>query len=382
MMNRHWNRRDFLKTAGAATLGALAAGYPRQILAENDEKIAPTADAVIVLWMAGGMAHTETFDPKRYVPFSKGMEAADMLSTFPPIDTAVDHIKFSQGLENLAAVMDRGTLIRSYTAGDLGFILHTRHQYQWHTGYAPPQTVAAPHLGAVIARTLGPKNPAMPAFIDIGQRFDVGEGEELKSFHTAGFLGGEFGPFLIADPAQAVQSVRPPEGMSPGRFESRGKFYKALVADSPLGEFGSDYQKESLLRSLDNARRLLSSPAARAFDLSLESQDAFQKYNTGRFGLGCLLARRLTEAGAAIHRGHFGIHPVPILGHARKRPHPHGRLEENRGRPHCATGARSGGARPACTARSSSWPANSAATPCWRANRTNPSKTRSSNPPR
>ncbi len=297
-MNRHWNRRDFLKTAGAATLGALAAGYPRQILAENDEKIAPTADAVILLWMAGGMAHTETFDPKRYVPFSKGMEAADMLSTFPPIDTAVDHIKFSQGLENLAAVMDRGTLIRSYTAGDLGFILHTRHQYQWHTGYAPPQTVAAPHLGAVIARTLGPKNPAMPAFIDIGQRFDVGESEELKSFHTAGFLGGEFGPFLIADPAQAVQSVRPPEGMSPGRFERRGKFYKALVADSPLGEFGSGYQKESLLRSLDNARRLLSSPAARAFDLSLESQDAFQKYNTGRFGLGCLLARRLTEAGA------------------------------------------------------------------------------------
>ncbi len=71
------------------------------------------------------MAHTETFDPKRYVPFSKGMAANDMFSTFPAIDTAVDHIKFSQGLEKTAAVMDRGTLIRSYTAGDLGFILHT-----------------------------------------------------------------------------------------------------------------------------------------------------------------------------------------------------------------------------------------------------------------
>ena len=104
--------------------------------------------------MAGGMASTETFDPKRYVPFSKGMEASAMLSTFPAIDSAVDHIKLSQGLEKIASVMDRGTLIRSYTAGDLGFILHTRHQYQWHTGYAPPQTVAAPHLGAVIARTL------------------------------------------------------------------------------------------------------------------------------------------------------------------------------------------------------------------------------------
>jgi hypothetical protein len=300
-MNRiqqNWNRRDFLKTAGAATLGALAAGAPRAILGADQAAIRPTADTVIVLWMAGGMAHTETFDPKRYVPFSKGMAASDMLSTFPQIDTAVDQIKFSQGLEKIAGVMDRGTLIRSYTAGDLGFILHTRHQYQWHTGYAPPQTVAAPHLGAVIARTLGPKNPAVPAFIDIGQRFDVGEGEELKSFHAAGFLGSEFGPFLIADPAQAVASVRPPEGMSPSRFENREKFYKALVAQTPVGQYGSEYQRESLLRSLDNADRLLSSPAAKSFDLTLEPKTSYDKYNTGRFGLGCLLARRLTEAGA------------------------------------------------------------------------------------
>jgi hypothetical protein len=153
-------------------------------------------------------------------------------------------------------------------------------------------------LGAVIARTLGPKNPAVPAFIDIGQRFDVGESEEEKAFHTAGFLGGEFGPFLIANPADAVESVRPPEGMSPARFQNREKFYKALVARSPVGEFGSDYQKESLLRSMDNAHRLLSSPAAAAFDLSLEKKEIYEKYDTGRFGLGCLLARRLTEAGA------------------------------------------------------------------------------------
>src|SRR5215470_7365252 len=193
-------RRDFLKTASAATLSALAAGYPRRVLAETEEKIKPTADTVIVLWMAGGMAHTETFDPKRYTPYEKGMSSSSFLSTFPAIDTAVDNIKFSEGLEKIAQVMDRGTLIRSYTAGDLGFILHSRHQYQWHTGYAPPQTVAAPHIGSVIARTLGPRNPAVPAFIDIGQRFDLGEGEELKAFHTAGFLGSEYGPFNIPFP--------------------------------------------------------------------------------------------------------------------------------------------------------------------------------------
>jgi hypothetical protein len=215
------SRRDFLKTASAATLGALSAGFPRQLLAETEEKINPTADTVIVLWMAGGMAHTETFDPKKYTAFEKGIKPEQVLSTFPQIDTVVDNIKLTQGLENIARVMDKATLIRSYTAGDLGFILHSRHQYQWHTGYAPPQTVAAPHIGSVVARTLGPKNPAVPAFIDIGQRYDLGEGEELKAFHTAGFLGSEYGPFIIANPEEAVKSVRPPAGMSPSRFSCR-----------------------------------------------------------------------------------------------------------------------------------------------------------------
>src|SRR5688572_4677870 len=285
MKQHEWSRRDFLKTASAATLSALAAGAPRATLAAaSSEKIKARADSVVVLWMAGGMAHTETFDPKRYTAFEKGISPDHVLSTFPSIDTAVDHIKFSKGLEKIAGVMDRGTLIRSYTAGDLGFILHSRHQFQWHTGYAPPQTVAAPHIGSVIARTLGPKNPAVPAFINIGQRFDLGEGEELKAFHTAGFLGSEFGPFQIANPEEAVKAVRPPAGMSPSRFENRDKFFRKLAEKSPVTQLGSDYQKESLLRSLDNAHRLLSSDAAKAFDLSLEPKESYAKYNTGRFG--------------------------------------------------------------------------------------------------
>jgi len=315
-------RREFLATASAATLSALAAGFPRALAAQGVETLVPSADAVIVLWMGGGMAHTETFDPKRYTPFAPGLRPHQVLSTFPSIDTTVDHIKFSQGLERIAGVMDRGTLIRSYTAGDLGFILHSRHQYQWHTGYAPPQTVAAPHLGAIVARTLGPRDPAVPAFINIGQRLDVGEGEELKAFTTAGFLGTEHGPFSVPYPDEAAEVVRPPGGMSPGRFENRDRFYRRLLEASPIGQEGSQYQRESLLRAYDNAHRLLSSPAARAFDLSLEPLEQVQKYvpgympgqqyradqdrfgaayerqMVGRFGLGCLLARRLVEAGA------------------------------------------------------------------------------------
>src|SRR5712664_1869835 len=108
--SNYCSRRDFLKTASAATLSALAAGPPRALFANEPaaEKIKPTADTVIVLWMAGGMAHTETFDPKRYTPFEKGMDPKGVLSTFPSIPTAVDGVRFSEGLEQMASVMDRG----------------------------------------------------------------------------------------------------------------------------------------------------------------------------------------------------------------------------------------------------------------------------------
>lgn len=324
MKTPDFSRRDFVKGLSAATLGALGAGYPRDLVGAESETLRPpaTADTIIVLWMGGGMASTETFDPKRYTPYEKGMNPNTVLSTFPSIPTAVDGIRISEGLEKVAKVMDRGTLIRTYTAGDLGFILHSRHQFHWHTGYAPPQSVACPHIGAMMSRTLGPKNPAVPAFINIGQRLDVGEGEELKAFTSAGFLGSEFGPFNVPFPDAAKDVVTPPQGMSPSRFENRDRFYRRLVEASPVGQLGSGYQKESLLRSLDNAHRLLASPSAKAFDLTLESPETIAKYAPGgwdfsrrlggdrtregiyekanlqRFGLGCLLARRLAEAGA------------------------------------------------------------------------------------
>ena len=161
------SRRGFMGATAAGTLSALVGREPALLRSQAAKKPA-TADAVIVLWMAGGMAQTETFDPKRYTPFAPGVNVADVLSTFPAIDTAVDDIKFTQGLEQIASVIDRGTVIRTFNAADLGFILHSRHQYHWHTGYIPPQPMAMPHLGAVISRTLGPKHPDVPAFIAIG----------------------------------------------------------------------------------------------------------------------------------------------------------------------------------------------------------------------
>ncbi len=293
-------RRDFLKAMAASASAALLAGEPRRLVANESEATPPaTADACILLWMGGGMAAPDTFDPKRYRPFEVGLPVEQVYSTFPAIDTAVDNIKITQGLERVAQVMDRATLVRSHVQADLGFILHSRHQYHWHTGYVPPQTVAAPHIGAWMAKVLGPNNPVIPPFINIGQQIEGnGESEELKAFTTGGFFGSEFGPFNLPHPADAAQAVRPPRGMDAERFAERYQRYQEFVKRGPLADHASDYQRESMLRSIENAHRLLGSKDRSAFDLSLEPKESYEAYNTSRFGQGCLLARRLVEAGA------------------------------------------------------------------------------------
>jgi Protein of unknown function (DUF1501) len=302
------SRRDFLRTSILSGAGALLGSGLR---AEPDKKLEATADSMIILWMAGGQASTETWDLKKYTPFEKGMEAKAVYSTFKAIPTSVDDLKISEGLPNIAKVMHHGTLVRTFKAGDLGFILHSRHQYHWHTGYVPPQPVAAPHIGAVISRTLGPKHPDVPAFIDIGQRSAGGEDFEVKAFQTAGFLGSAYGPFLVPEPAQAVNTVQPPPGMSKERFKERQELYLKTLKARREAE-GLDPKEEEFLKSIEGAHRLLNSPAAKAFDLSREPKESYDVYNTGRFGLGCLLARRLVEAGARFIE--VSTEYVPFMG--------------------------------------------------------------------
>jgi hypothetical protein len=292
-------RRDFLKQLGLASTAALATEGTKAWADGPVVHPEAKADSCILIWLAGGMAAPDTFDPKRYHPFEVGLDMSKILSTFPAIDTNVDGLKITKGLEKIAQVMDRGTLIRSAFQPDLGSILHSRHQYHWHTGYVPPLTVAAPHLGAWMAKVLGPNNEIVPPFINIGQRLEgVGEKEELKAFTTGGFFGSEYGPMNLPYPEQAVQSVQPPKGMEPGRFSNRYRHFKKLIDQDPNREKMSDFQRESMLRSMESAHRLLKSKEKDAFDLTLEPKESYEAYDTGRFGRGCLLARRLVEEGA------------------------------------------------------------------------------------
>jgi len=114
-------RRGFMGATASASLAALIGGEPELVRAASASAApAATADSIIVLWMAGGMAQTETWDPKKYTPFKPGVPTAEVLSTFPAIRTSVDNIQISQGLERVAKVMDRGALIRTFQAADLG----------------------------------------------------------------------------------------------------------------------------------------------------------------------------------------------------------------------------------------------------------------------
>ena len=321
-MNAHdLDRREFLSALAKASAAALAMDHVPVALAGPPPQVA-TADCLVLLWMAGGMAHTETFDPKHFEPFRPGIESKRVLSTFPAIDTSVDGIKFTSGLEEMASVMHEGSLIRTFTLPIVDKITHARHQYHWHTGYLPPLTVAAPHIGSVIARTLGPKNPDMPAFVDIGESLaEAGrEASVLRSFLSAGFLGAEYGPFPVPRPDEAAKQLQSATG--PVRSSKRLKNFRALLDASPALELASSYQQESMMQSIDQAYRLMNSPTAKVFDLDREPKHVINSYNTAPFGIGCLLARRLVEAGARFIEVHtpykpFGYWDTHENGHSR-----------------------------------------------------------------
>ena len=157
----------------AATFGGVR-GRPRAAASCRARDPRPTADAVILLWMAGGMAQTETFDPKRYTPFAPGVPIERVLSTFPPIDTAVDKSsspRVSSGSRSHGPrhadphVPPRRTWASSCTrVTSITGTPATSRRSRW------PCRI----IGAVISRTLGPQNPTMPAFIAIGQNLEIG----------------------------------------------------------------------------------------------------------------------------------------------------------------------------------------------------------------
>jgi Protein of unknown function (DUF1501) len=298
-------RRRFLSSTAAAAASSVIRGAAPKA----------TAEAMIFIWLPGGVAQTDTWDPKKFTPYQNGMRGDQILGTCRSIPTSADGIFLGEGLEQMATVMDKGAILRTLVSDTKFGAVHLKAQYYAMTGYLFPQGVKVPSMGAVVARSLGRRDPNVPPYIYIGRDIDTSDEEKLfiSEYIGPGFYGVNYAPFMIPDAAKGLATLNAAAGMPMERLDRRQAYLRALAAaEAPelrKAEKAADY-----LKTMEAARAMMDSPIRRAFDYrkeekpeliaayepSIENKDLLdQSYDYGRrFGEGLLLARRLVEAGA------------------------------------------------------------------------------------
>jgi len=274
-------RRDFLRLGCLSTLGLSLAGFLRL----QAQSPIPTAHArsCILLWLDGGPSHIDTFDPKPDAP-------VEVRSPFASIPTSIAGVHLCEHLPRTAQQMRHIALIRSLTH-ELGN--HDTGTRFLLTGHRPTPALDHPSLGSIVAWHARQSAPLLPPYIAIPGDAVGGQSNAARS----GFLPGAFNPFNAgANPGQ-VPDLSLPENVSFSRSDRR----REMLAR--LDEFASLPESDPAVRNrdafYDQAYRLIASPEARnAFALDSESAATRNAYGPGRLGTGCLLARRLVEAGS------------------------------------------------------------------------------------
>ncbi|MDQ6631893.1 MAG: DUF1501 domain-containing protein [Verrucomicrobiota bacterium] len=313
------NRRKFLKTSAIAAAGI---GLSQNIFAQENrsspnpkEKLAPKADAMILIWLPGGVAQTDTWDPKKLTPFRAGMKGSELHGTCASIPTSADGIFLGEGLENIAAQMKHGTILRSLTSDTKFGAIHLKAQYYAMTGYLFPSGVKTPSLGSAISRTLGRRDKNVPPYIYIGRDIDTSDEEKLfiSEYLGPGFYGINHAPFMIPEPAKGLSTLNAVGGMKLDRLDRRQEYLKAITGISQK-ELQTANKVSDYMKVMADARAMMDSPVKKAFDYLKEEKaeiiKAYQSeitadaqldknyYHGNRFGEGLLLARRLVESGA------------------------------------------------------------------------------------
>jgi uncharacterized protein (DUF1501 family) len=258
------NRRTFIKSS-LAGLMATWAFSPRLLLAGAPRA---RAKACILLWMNGGPSHVDTWDPK---PTSR----------FKAIATGATGIQVAEHLPQLAAQANKLAILRGLSSKEGN---HDRAQHLLHTGYAPNPTVAYPSLGSWIIEELGDSAHNLPGFVSINGP-SVGPG----------FLGVEHAPFVVFNPAQPPQNTAHARNVDMVRFLKRRGALDALEAQ--FAHETGDAKVKSRGEVYAKAVRMMYSERLKAFDLADEPAAVQSKYGDHNFGRGCLMARRLVEAG-------------------------------------------------------------------------------------
>lgn len=258
------SRRGFLGAAGIAGLGWSS------FLATHAEEMREAHKACILLWMAGGPSQFETFDPK---------PGADTQGPTRAIPTAVPGIAIAEHWTRTASSTRDLAIIRSMTSKEGN---HGRATYLLHTGYAPSGGIVHPGIGSLVASEIGPSDFDLPHFVSI-QGQSVGPS----------FLGVPYAPFVVSDPN------RPPDNLSAPVAGSRLQRRLGLLRemDGLFARSGAADQVRDHQALYGQTANMVLSPRVKAFDLDAEPAAVRETYGRSPFGQGCLMARRLIEAG-------------------------------------------------------------------------------------
>lgn len=279
------SRRNVLTIGAIGGIGLSLTDFFRMESAQADQKHYETkegtAKSVIYIFLPGGMAHQESFDPKPYAP----LEYRGPMSS---IATKLTGVRINQLFKQTAQVADKLTIIRSMTHGEAA---HERGVHNMHTGYRPSPALKYPSMGSVVSHEFGPRNN-LPPYVLIPN--------QTNPYQGTGYLSSSFAGFSIgADPAGKgfkVRDLELPGGVDTSRFNKRRK-----LLDIVNGHF-REKEKSDSLDSLDTfynrAYSLISSQQAReAFDIEKEDPKLRDQYGRNTAGARMLLARRLVQAG-------------------------------------------------------------------------------------
>ena len=278
-------RRNFLTVGAVAGVGLTLADVLQLEHARAEQKhydnIEAKAKSVIHIFLPGGIAHQETFDPKPYAPIEFRGELGVSQTNIPGE-------AFCETLPQTSQLADRLTVIRSMTHGEAA---HERGTHNMFTGYKPSPALVFPSMGSVVSHEYGPRNN-LPPYVCI-----PGVPNE---FASTGYLSSSFAPFSLgADPAAAgfrVQDLNLPNGVDETRF---GRRRTALEA---VNSYFAAKEKSDTLKAMDTfyerAYSLLSSQEAReAFNIDAEPAAIRDEYGRHEAGQRMLMARRLVAAG-------------------------------------------------------------------------------------
>ena len=282
------NRREFMQVGFAGGLGlALPELLKTEALGATKfyESKEGVAKSLIHIYLPGGCAHQETWDPKPYAP-------SEYRGPYKPIKTNVPGIELSENMKHMAKVADKICVIRSMHHGEAA---HERGTHNMFTGYRPSPAIKFPSFGSVISHEFGPRKN-LPPYVCVPS--------QPNEFAGTGYLSSMYGPFALgSDPAAdagfKVRDLTLPGGVDSKRFERRRTMLETV--DSHFRNAEKADEIDAMDSFYQRAYGMISSPEARdAFDLTKEDVKTKERYGKNQAGMRMLLSRRLVESGVRL----------------------------------------------------------------------------------